>query len=436
MLIIIIYMIVFFLLKVQASKIKVGTIGEVSFVIILLSIAFLLRIFYYIFTKPLPVSDFLFYHNYAEKISKGNYLPLDKTCVIFPHRFGFPLFLGFVYFLFGPFVSTGSLFNIFISTMNIVLVYILAKMIYNPNVARVSAVLYALWPSQIMYSSTIASERLFMTLFLTAIILFMKCIEEDSKRSVLLAIICGICVALAQFIRPIAQMLLIVFLIAGIVLSHKRALKGFVKKFVFVFVFFLITMEVLGITTKDLTGITLRSSMGYNLMVGTNYYSHGMYNNEDALILSKYNYDFDKVHKESAKTAIERIRSHPLRFLNLVEEKTRIMWGDELYAISWSFEQSSNTRLLKIPFMKNMLIVVLQIYYLAILFFVFCGLSISRENKKSIVPAMVFSIHVIAYAFLEVQSRYHYPAIVCLIPIAAFGLRNLKILTSPRYLVK
>ncbi len=390
-------------------------------------VGLMLRILYYFIVKPLPHSDFLFYHQYATNISKGIFNPLDKTCLIFPHRVGFSLILGLMYFLIGSSVEKGSLINILFSMINLLLVYVLASKMYDKCTAQVVSILYALWPAQIMYSSVIASENLFMTFFLAAVLLFIKSIENTSSKNIIFSLLCGIFMALAQIIRPVAQMLILVLFVSGIVMIERSKIVSLIKMYLLLILSFILAIVVMNSVIKALTGVPLRWSMGYNFMVGTNLDSHGVYNNKDALILGKYNYDFEKVHNESFKIAIERIKSHPRKFLKLIEEKMAILWGDETYSVNWSFSQGVNLRLSRNSSIKEFLIIFVQVFYLMLLFFTIFGLLLSLKKGSIIISVLIFLIHFVSYFLLEVQSRYHYPAIIFLLPIAAYGIRNFKL---------
>lgn len=362
-----------------------------TFVFMLFCVGLILRILYYFIVKPMPCSDFLFYHQYATNISNGIFSPLDKTCLIFPHRVGFSLLLGLVYFLIGASFTKGSLINILFSMINLLLIYILALKMYDKHTANVVSILYALWPAQIMYSSVIASENLFITFFLTAVLFFIESIDNTPSKNIIFSLLCGIFIALAQRIRPVAQMLILVLFISGFVIIKIKKKNGFIEKtYLIILVSFIITILIMNAVIKFLTGVPLRWSIGYNFMVGTNLKSHDVYNNKDALILGKYNYDFKKVHKESFKIAIERIKLHPKGFLKLIEEKIAILWGDETCSINWSFTQRANLKLSRNTLIKEFLIIYVQVFYLVLLFFIIFGLLFSLKKDSIIISVLVF----------------------------------------------
>ncbi|CCQ92901.1 conserved membrane hypothetical protein [[Clostridium] ultunense Esp] len=167
-------------------------------------------------------------------------------------------------------------------------------------------------------------------------------------------------------------------------------------------------------------------SVRYNLLVGTNVKSNGVYNDEDARILEKFQYDFDTVHREAQKRAIHRVLSSPLNFMRLLEKKYAIMWGDDSYGAGWSLHDISHPNKISniLIHHKLSLIAFSQGYYIALLFFALFGslFALKEINFYWIPILLVFWVHVAAYSFLVVQSRYQYPAIMLLLILSAYGL--------------
>jgi hypothetical protein len=214
---------------------------------------------------------------------------------------------------------------------------------------------------------------------------------------------------------------------------EESLLKGLGKKAAAVTVTgagFIISLLLVSSVVYSLTGVSIwRASSGYNLMVGTNYQSSGTFNQEDYKLVKEYNYDYDKVHAEGMRRAIERIKSQPVRFLQLVEDKFDIQWANEEYGYSWSTakieEGSVSGRL--VGSHPRFFLTVSQIYYIAIIAFALAGCVFAfRKRIHAAVPfLLVYEGLVAAYTFLEVQPRYHFPVMPLFLILAAYGIINL-----------
>lgn len=138
--------------------------------------------------------------------------------------------------------------------------------------------------------------------------IFIESIDNTPSKNIIFSLLCGIFIALAQRIRPVAQMLILVLFISGFVIIKIKKKNGFIEKtYLIILVSFIITILIMNAVIKFLTGVPLRWSIGYNFMVGTNLKSHDVYNNKDALILGKYNYDFKKFIRKALKLLLKEL---------------------------------------------------------------------------------------------------------------------------------
>lgn len=121
----------------------------------------LLCILWIAFVDTRPFSDFSYYHNLAIDISRGGAFGDTYTSV------GYPIVLGFLYFLFGHSFMVGKTFNIILTMLSLLCLYnILKNTISNEKKKRIIFTLYALFPSTIFYNSVLGTEVLFTFLVL------------------------------------------------------------------------------------------------------------------------------------------------------------------------------------------------------------------------------------------------------------------------------
>ncbi|MCX7920985.1 MAG: glycosyltransferase family 39 protein [Clostridia bacterium] len=409
--------------------------NKTAFFVCLFIITVIPRLVWVLLVDTAPISDFKHLHNYGVNASNGDFAGYVKFYSIFPFKFGYGLILALLYKLFGASVLVVKLFNIVLSVCLAFLIYWIGNMVFNEKSARTASILVALWPAQIMYSSVLASEHVFIVFFVLAIGLFIKYFSRLGAKGNVWMVITGIAMAAAQLVRPISSMLLPVFAVFLLlfVKFNGGELKSLGKKTVLIALAalgFFITLTAVNIPVEKLTGVAVsRASSGFNLMIGTNYKSLGMFNKEDFGIIEKLNYDFNKIHKEATRLAIERIKSNPVQFGKLAVKKFIIQWGDETYGHYWStleFEKKSKFN----DIAKNnrgKLGAISQLHYVVVLIFAAVGCVFIRRNSiyTAVIFLLIFGGMAAAYTFLEVQGRYHFPAVPLFLLMAGYGLERM-----------
>ncbi len=410
-------------------------ISKRAYIIAVLVLTAVPRLVWVILVPTEPFSDFLHFHNYAVNASKGMFREYFEQFTVFPFKFGYGLFVALIYRIFGVSLSAVRYTNAFLSMVLVLLVYETGRKVFDEESARLAGILFALWPAQIMFTSVMASEHVFMVFFMAALLLFYEILDNAAKiKAYILALLTGICLAVSQVVRPMATLLLVVFAIYLFFFAKgdKKPVKGIIKNASILAVItagFVISLLSISAVVCRLTGVPVwRASSGYNMMVGTNFESSGTFNDEDYELVKKYDYDYDRVHAEGFRIAMERIKSRPLRFLKLVEEKFEIQWASEEYGYIWStrkIEETSPTGRIAASH-PRFFIAVSQVYYMGILTFVIAGCVFAlKKGIYLMVPLLlVFEGMVAAYTLLEVQPRYHYPVVPLFLLVGAYGIKD------------
>lgn len=408
-----------------------------AFVLMTIILTLAPRLFWIYAVGTEPFSDFLHLHNYGVAVSQGDFTNYVDFYAVFPFKFGFGFLVGGLYALFGPHPMVVEAFNVLLSLMQVLFVYLIAREI-RPESARPAALIYAAWPAQIMYCSVVAAENSFLVPFLAAIYVLIRFFKYHarSRKGYAMLILAGALTAVAQALRPMAMVLVpaaavcILFFIS----CHESKGRDIGKKALCILLVacsYYAALKLISLPIKSLSGIDIsRSATGYNLLVGTNYEANGMFNQGDFSIISYYNYDFDKVHSEAEKVAIQRIKNDPGRFLKLAVKKANIQWGKENYGYYWSvISAESGSRVEEaIKLHPRAFYAISQFHYLIVLLLAFVG-CYAAYRRKNTAPAMLWLIigaMFLAYTFLEVQPRYHLPAGPLFILLAGLGAAEIK----------
>jgi 4-amino-4-deoxy-L-arabinose transferase-like glycosyltransferase len=407
-----------------------------AFLAILLAAVILPRLFWVGFVDTTPYSDFKHMHDFGAAVSQGIFNRYVRFYELFPFKFNYGFILGALYKVFGIHVLAVKLFNVLLSAFAALLVWWIGRMTFTERTGRIAALLFAIWPAQVMYCSVVASEHVFLVFFLLGTGLFIRHhLPAKGGRALVGLAASGLFLALAQLIRPVATLMLAVlavYLLVFVRYHNEKAADVLrkVKVLATVALIFVLTLSLVSWPVGKLTGVpSARSSSGVNLLIGTNSKTIGMFNEEDFSIIEEFQYDYDKVHTEATKRALDRIKSNPAGFGKLAVKKFAVLWGDEHYGYYWSTYQTGagdaiGERLKNSP---RMLAAAAQLHYFVVLLFAAAGCIFAR--RRLVYPVVIYLLTfggiVAAYTFLEVQSRYHIPAIPFLLLLGAFGLEQL-----------
>ena len=188
-------------------------------IILIAALGLLLRIGFFIVVQPwneqvlretILVGDPDGYHNMAlSLINSGSfsyqkYMPFEqiKADVSAERTPGYPLFVSFVYFLFGVKPWLVILCQLLINVGSLILIYILAIKVFDKKIALIAALLYAVEPHAITLSVAFMTDTLFTFAFLASMVIFIYGIEN---KRITLFLLFGFILGLSTLIRPITK---------------------------------------------------------------------------------------------------------------------------------------------------------------------------------------------------------------------------------------
>lgn len=408
--------------------------------------------------KLTPSSDFGTYYQVAELLSKGA-LSVDGTGLCdyiseFPHVIGFPFLLSLVYRVTGPSVAAGLYLNLAASAVSIFLTYRIARLLCGRTGGLIACAAAAFWPSQILFSSLLASEPTFTCLMLVAVLLGVRMFRypaEKGKISVLIfeSAAMGVVMALAAVVRPMTEILLVAVVLClvffrprldraarkSLGVMRRAVMNGFFRAAVVLLGYFLsmqlVNGAVAGTINRTLPGGGV--SFGFNLLVGINVKSNGTWNAQDAKLLNDTfaaTGSAEAAHRACLAAAEKRFSSDPVGILNLTMEKFASLWGNDDYGEYWNqlFLSQQHKLTPAISGAIGTLTLWGDILYLAAL--VFCavgGVFLWRRRRAGSEQMLIlfFIGTVVVQMILENQNRYHYNILPLFMILAACGVTEL-----------
>ncbi|MFH1541431.1 MAG: glycosyltransferase family 39 protein [Elusimicrobiota bacterium] len=412
--------------------------------LLILFVSFILRIGYiFIFPQEkILTNDQIGYDAIAYNLITGNGFSI-KPHIPTPIRPPvYPFFLSLIYFIFGHSYIMVRVFQAILDALTCVILYYLAKEIFDERIANLSAWLIAFYPVLIVYTGLLLSETLFTFLFIVSIFLFIKWFQ---KTKIVYFIGCGIFLGFATLTRPVTILFPFVVLLSIIIIGRKNYLQRFIQWFIFLIAFILIvlpwsirnyrlfeTIEPcsigigggLFIAGNMASGLTYNESFEKILKLSENY-------PEQEIFISKRSPDIER-EKKCKQEGIKLIRANFKNYiLLLIKRLPRFWWTSHssIFGVDKSISEYLSEKNYFYIFIRSGLLLLHGIF----LILAFGGIVLSRKNWQNSVILILILIYFTGHITFETGPRYQLPTMpylfiftsVCIYKIFE-KLKNLK----------
>lgn len=395
--------------------------------------AFVLRLIYLFEIKENPhfftlTMDPLYHDVWAKSIANGDIL---GSRIFFRAPF-YPYFLALVYKIFGHNYFIPRLIQHLIGATSCVLVYFLAKKLFNKTVAIISFLFAACYGMLIYFESELLLDS-FLVFFNILLILFLLKTKEDPQLGRWL--VCGLILGLSAITRP-NILFFVPFIWLWIYLSFRnqinlRRITLFSAVFLLgaIILIFPITLRN-ALIGKDL--VLISSQGGANFYIGNNENSDGM---SAIFYKSDWEYrDFQYVAQKEMgralkpseisrfyyKKGIDFILKKPKASIKLLLKKLYLFWN--------KFEISNNQN---IYFFRrySLLIRILPFGFWFIGPLSLTGIALSLKEKRKIrrmpdifLPLFFVLSYMVTVVLFFVTARFRLPVIPFLIIFSSFAI--------------
>lgn len=428
------------------------------FLVIVLLIIALIKVFLILTYRIGPTSDYWNYHYLAYARASG--IPWSQSMVgvnsSWPHVLNIAFLYSIPYSLIGTNFVTSQIINIVITFFDGLLIYKLCASIINKQAGIFSALIFSLIPAYFLYGILNGAEPMFITFVLGLLVTFdtfMKRTEKSSNRrwfvSVLSMTILSI---LAYMVRPtiaiwlVAGLLFLVFRQDTEPISPTLRLKRYSYYLAFFAAFMIFSSLSAGIYSA-LYGINIGSNSNmdkYSLATGTSPETSGAYNKDIYGIVNKNYHKYSnnaQMSKEIDRELDKEIHS------NVSQLNQRGRWGifldqkytkfsSEDYGYNWLlYNTYKNNRHAKTFYdMKKPLVALSVIFFEFILFLSIITMSVILLFAPAIPDGVALQNKLFYFALLldgfilgsmifEVQGRYHAILYVPLVMILGLGVK-------------
>jgi len=384
--------------------------------------ALVLRLVWLLLIPVIPMSDSVMYHEFAKSISSGNgyAYPAGNLTAYWP--VGTPAIYAILYSLFGESYLVITIFNLVVGIVTLILMMSLAKQWFNESTAYITGIIYALWPSQIQFTTILASETIFNVFVLLGLFFW-----YHHKRTVLINWVLGtVFFVAATYVRPIA--LLIPFILIGL-----SFLSNFhFKKLLISSVITVLTMAILitpwAVRNYNLFGevVLISTNGGPVFWMGNNPDSSGGYMSlPEDLVFESETVRADYFKEE----AIKHIKEEPGIFVKRLAKRFIDYYRSENIGVNWNLEGIKQQNLDKTVFPLKL---ISSAYWLLLVLLAIYGtVKLVRingwNNALTATPIFVLiSYNTILHTIIASGDRYHFPIIPFIGMLAAYALFQIK----------
>ncbi len=366
----------------------------------------LLSILWIVLVPIAPVSDSNVYEIFARNIAAGHGYAWEPGR---PSVYWAPgtAFLYAPFYLLGdtPYLAIAA-FNLVLRVGLTVLIATVGRTLFGPTIGLTAAALHALWPSQIQFTTVIASEIPFATLLAAAVAVWLR-----KPHGVLpAAAYGGVLLGLASIVRPTALLIPIVLLISDVIRS--RSIRSPMTATAVTFLLMAVTIApwtIRNVRTFD-TFVLISTNGGANLWMGNNPDTDGGYMPLPDRVDGLSEIDREEVLKQEA---IDYIRSDPAAFATRTIVKLVRLHERETIGVAWNEEglRSRYGEWILTP-MK----IVAQAYWIPMLGLGLLG-AIIVIRREGLLPGLAHPTVILwgyfasVHAVIVIQDRYHFPSI-------------------------
>ena len=394
-------------------------------VIAIVSIGLIIRTLWMININTVPYSDFNTMYVSARELLNGNNEIFKGIGYFarFPHLTGMVIYISVYMKIFKNALIALKIGNLILSAISMILIYKTSKEIFKKeNLALTSIGISSIFGPMVSYVGVLATENIAIPFYLLSVYLFV--IYSKKYNKLIYPLLSGLALGVGNLFRMVGPIMVIAYVLY-IALYIRGRFKDKILSMVLIVMTFILVLfgTSYGLKTKGITEVDLWKGVEpsvTNILKGTNIDSFGMFNEEDAAIIEKYNYDFEKIGEVAKETIKYRLtNTHPLRLMVFYAGKFVGQWvqGD-MSGTSWSESGTEDIRFK----MEGNAELIFQIIYVGIIALTLLSLfnkeRIMKENSIINLFYIILCGYGSFYLISEMQGRYAY--IVCFIfPILA-----------------
>ncbi|WP_411169608.1 glycosyltransferase family 39 protein [Clostridium sp. MB05] len=383
-------------------------------ILLILFCGFILRSLWLLNVNSFPVSDFRVIYESAQDFLNGSTSMFwgDSYIARFPHLTAMVLYMALMIKIF-PInnILMMKVVNLSLSVLTIYIIYLIVKEIFNSNKKGIyAAALASVFPPFVAYPAVFCTENIAIPLYLLSAYIFILVLKGKKNKYYL--VLSGLILSFGNLFRMVALIMIVAYGMYIIIYSKDKIVNKIRNVVLYSVPYFMLlflvsfTLQSLKITEFPLwKGSEPKIT---NILKGTNIESGGRWNEEDASVPEKYNYDYEKVKEASAQIIKDRLTTTPpIELVKFYIKKFALQWNEgDFGGIYWTK--------LDVPEEDIIVDVSLeapQIIYLIMMILIFLGIlnrKNNRENQEMNLFYIILCGYGVMYLVTESQGRYSY----------------------------
>ncbi len=388
---------------------RVENLEEAKFLLLFLGLGFALRMLWIVFVPTQLYADWEWYDKLAYHMSQVCRYEEDGAPTAY-WPIGYPLFLATIYWIFGHSYFAVKIISVFLSMSICLFTYLAAKRIVGPVGARLSLVILALFPSQIFFTSILASEILFTALLVLMIYLLVR---RTDGSSIWYPVMVGVLAGLLILIRAVA--LVLPFLIVFFYLKSNRRPVLVLRNAALTILVSYLTLSPWLLRNKLVMGtFTVATSGGINLYIGNSPISSGGWvwrtENPFGELTAPNEVENNRL---GYRLATKFIADDPLGFVARGVKKEIYMFATDFAAIAKELDLAAKARKVDQFVIFNL---VGQTYYLTVLILSAGGFALllrekRKRNRGFFLLGAILAYWLAAHFVFFGTDRFHFPLV-------------------------
>ncbi len=399
--------------------------------IFILLLGFILRGLWLLNINSIPTSDFRVIYECAQDLLTGDTNAFWGSGYIarFPHLTIMVLYMALMIKVFPVSNLIAMKFvNLLSGVLIIYLVYLLAREIFNSKkLGLYAAGLGSVFSPLVTYVGVYCTENIAIPFYILSTYIFILVVKN--KKSKYYLILSGVILSIGNLFRMVATIMIIAFAMYLIIYAKDKFLERVKKILLYLAPYLLVLFTVssllhwIGITEFPLwKGSEPKVT---SILKGSNIERGGRWNEEDASIVNKYDYDYNKISEASRKIIIKRLTTtKPLELAKFYLNKFAKQWNEgDFGGIFWSKLNVPEEEII-----IDVSLELLEIVYLFVMILVFLGIINRRKNNKNYEINLIYLIlcgYGVMYLVTESQARYSLIIAWIFIILATEGIRFL-----------
>lgn len=387
-------------------------IKKYKVVIFLSCFSFVIRLFVIGMVKTPIESDFKTIYDASVEIINGtNFYKSSTYFLTWAYQMGHVLYQSLLLSLINS-VTFLKVVNSFITSLIVVFIYLIGKMISSERVAFIVSILYSIFLFPLLLNTVLTNQHLPVLLTLISIYIL---ININYDKYLFKSLFVGVLLGISNILRSEGIVIIAAIFVYSLYLiikkyNYKKIIISFVLIVSSYFLVFNGTSFILEKTNISSNGLK-NMNPTWKFVLGFNYDTNGMYSEDDAILYAN--------DKEKAKDiVIERVKDYkkiPMLFI----KKSKILWFNS--DLSWSLGYISDSLIYKILNIIN------QVFIIGFDLLAIVGIYSLFKNKDKILVlvSLILFMYFGVYLLIEVMPRYAYSLQVFEAILACSGLNTL-----------